>query len=184
MLNAVEVRPSHVDFGCCTHAHGHVHLASCCGPRFAQAAVQGASLVGRVIEQHSGTHAQVLLNGIVMGRMDRNGAANLTLDLSRLPASSPLDLGIIVEAVGRANEGWRYDVKGLKSPLVTLHGETWILCRPAMMLAMRGCQAASAVTMQDHTLAVRDSWSEVQLRLLSTLRAQPSERCSGAPACT
>ena len=67
--------------------------------------------------------AQVLLDGLVMGRMDRSGPANLSLSLSSLSRGrSPAVLSIVVEAVGRANEGWRYDAKGLKSPAVTLHG--------------------------------------------------------------
>ena len=68
----------------------------------------------------------MLLDGIVVGHMDRNGPANLTFTLPSVPqapqAPNTAELSIVVEAIGRANEGWRFDVKGLKSPEVTLNG--------------------------------------------------------------
>lgn len=70
---------------------------------------------------------QVLLDGVAVGRLSRNGAANLTLDArsalgSRAAASVVLE--IVVEAVGRSNQGWRFDTKGLSSPNVRWNGTT------------------------------------------------------------
>ena len=65
----------------------------------------------------------MLLGGRPLGRLDRNGPANLTVRDAALPAAGAMaELSIVVEAVGRANEGWRFDVKGLASPMVTLAG--------------------------------------------------------------
>ncbi|CAL8467305.1 g6842 [Coccomyxa elongata] len=70
--------------------------------------------------------ATVLLDGVSVGRLSRNGAANLTLDArsalgSRAAASVMLE--IVVEAVGRSNQGWRFDTKGLSSPNVRWNGK-------------------------------------------------------------
>lgn len=62
-------------------------------------------------------------------RLSRDGPHNISLDA----ASAALDmsddedksvrLDIIVEAVGRSNQGWRFDTKGLSSPNVQWNGE-------------------------------------------------------------
>ena len=84
---------------------------------------------------------QVLLDGKPLGRLDRNGPANLTIRGSALPGLDQVaELSIVAEAVGRANEGWRFDVKGLASPLVTLDGE---LLRPLVLLSDMQAWSAS-----------------------------------------
>ena len=73
---------------------------------------------------------QVLLDGEAVGRLDRNGPHNLTLGAlgarsaaqraQRGGGSAVLD--VVVEAVGRSNQGWRFDTKGLSSPDVLWNG--------------------------------------------------------------
>lgn len=64
-----------------------------------------------------------------MGRLSRNGPANLTLEAeallgaSRSKAAASATLEVVVEAVGRSNQGWRFDTKGLSSPDVRWNGE-------------------------------------------------------------
>lgn len=71
---------------------------------------------------------QVLLDGVAVGRLSRNGPANLTLDApsaltkSGSNAAASVTLEIVVEAVGRSNQGWRFDTKGLSSPDVRWNG--------------------------------------------------------------
>lgn len=72
---------------------------------------------------------QVLLDGHAVGRLSRNGPHNLTLDAdsARLVRAETLGaaavtLEVLVEAVGRSNQGWRFDTKGLSSPNVRWNG--------------------------------------------------------------
>ena len=83
---------------------------------------------------------QVLLDGTAVGRLSRNGPVNLTLDAGSAlrwrsgeeaagsyavaSAAASVTLEVIVEAVGRSNQGWRFDTKGLLSPDVQWNGAT------------------------------------------------------------
>ena len=66
--------------------------------------------------------------------MSRDGPRNVSL--AAAPPSSgtaairdeEVKLDIIVEAVFRSNEGWRFDTKGLASPHVQLNGERRNTC--------------------------------------------------------
>ena len=69
-----------------------------------------------------------MLDGVAVGRLSRNGPANLTLDATSALtkggsyAAASVALEIVVEAVGRSNQGWRFDTKGLSSPDVRWNG--------------------------------------------------------------
>ena len=68
---------------------------------------------------------QVLLNGVLVGTLERNGGTRITLPKtpfakSQFPGQVVLD--IIVEGMGRTNLGTIFDVKGLASGNVTLNG--------------------------------------------------------------
>ena len=65
---------------------------------------------------------QVLVNGARVGRLDRNGSPSLPLAAAALQEGPSAVLDIVVEAVGRSNEGWKWDPKGLPSPHVFLNG--------------------------------------------------------------
>ena len=66
---------------------------------------------------------QVLVEGRRVGRLQRTGPCSLVLPaLGAQPAHPAATLDIVVEAVGRSNEGWRWDVKGLPSSDVFLDG--------------------------------------------------------------
>ena len=69
---------------------------------------------------------QVLLDGRRVGRLERSGNTSLIIgDVAHADSSPARDvavLDIIVEAMGRANDGWRFDVKGLPSQNVFLNG--------------------------------------------------------------
>ncbi len=80
----------------------------------------------------------MLLDGTAVGRLSRNGPVNLTLDAGSAlrwrsgeeaagsyavaSAAASMTLEVIVEAVGRSNQGWRFDTKGLSSPDVHWNG--------------------------------------------------------------
>lgn len=73
--------------------------------------------------------AQILVNGVIIGRLDRNQEANLELGISTPPAgpvkpenSSMAVLDILVEGYARRNTGTDFDVKGLPSTIVLLNG--------------------------------------------------------------
>ena len=63
----------------------------------------------------------MLVDGRVVGRLERSNPRNLTL-----PATARRDgdttLDILVEALGRVNFGCEWDFKGLTSPDVRLNG--------------------------------------------------------------
>lgn len=73
---------------------------------------------------------QVLLNGRRVGQLERSGNYSLIigdaipdgLSDGTLPRTNVAVLDIVVEAMGRANDGWRFDVKGLPSQQVFLDG--------------------------------------------------------------
>ena len=67
------------------------------------------------------TNVQVFVDGHVVGYLDRNTGPRVRIGLIIVPGGSAI-LDILVEAVGRSNQGWRYDTKGLVSPNVTLDG--------------------------------------------------------------
>ena len=71
----------------------------------------------------------MLLDGEAVGRLDRNGPHNLTLGTlgsaqaaKRAQHGGSAVLDVVVEAVGRSNQGWRFDTKGLASPDVRWNG--------------------------------------------------------------
>ena len=73
--------------------------------------------------------AQILVNGVIVGRLDRNQEANLELGIAAPPAgpvqpenSSMAVLDILVEGYARRNTGTQFDVKGLPSTIVLLSG--------------------------------------------------------------
>lgn len=73
--------------------------------------------------------AQILVNGVVIGRLDRNQEANLELGIAAPPAGpvkpdngSMAVLDILVEGYARRNTGTDFDVKGLPSTIVLLNG--------------------------------------------------------------
>jgi len=79
-------------------------------------------------------HLQVLIDGKEVDRLSRDGPRNVSLDAAT-PSSGTaakqdkeVKLDIIVEAVFRSNEGWRFDTKGLASPHVQLNGERHSAC--------------------------------------------------------
>ena len=73
--------------------------------------------------------AQILVNGVIIGRLDRNQEANLELGIAAPPAGpvkpengSMAVLDILVEGYARRNTGTDFDVKGLPSTVVLLNG--------------------------------------------------------------
>lgn len=73
--------------------------------------------------------AQVLLDGKRVGSLDRNGSPKLTLTAPARPRASrssreadTVALDIVVQAIGRSNDGYIFDRKGLGSPSVKLDG--------------------------------------------------------------
>eukprot|EP00884_Botryococcus_braunii_P002883 jgi/Botrbrau1/12596/Bobra.0169s0124.1 len=79
--------------------------------------------------------AQVLLDGKVLGSLDRNGPQTLNLAAqqfkrARLSHGSHeaevVALDIVVQAIGRSNDGVFFDTKGLVSSQVTLNGHALI----------------------------------------------------------
>ncbi|EIE22122.1 hypothetical protein COCSUDRAFT_1093, partial [Coccomyxa subellipsoidea C-169] len=76
---------------------------------------------------------------VTVGRLSRNGPVNLTLDADSAlrwrsveeaagsyavaSAEASVTLEVIVEAVGRSNQGWRFDTKGLSSSDVQWNGK-------------------------------------------------------------
>jgi hypothetical protein len=87
-------------------------------------------------QAHACYLVQVLLDGEAVGRLDRNGPQNMTLAAqsaapfstrSTSASSAFVSLEVIVEAVGRSNQGWRFDTKGLASPNVTWAGRVLTL---------------------------------------------------------
>jgi len=93
---------------------------------------------------------------MAVGRLSRNGPANLTLDAEALhgatgsSAAASATLEVVVEAVGRSNQGLRCDTKGLSSPDVRWNGEGLVSssllcsCYPSSV-----CQSASVVASMD-----------------------------------
>lgn len=68
---------------------------------------------------------QVLVDGKVLGTLERNNPRNLSLALPLPPADSsaePATLDILVHALGRVNFGCVKDTKGLQSPEVLFDG--------------------------------------------------------------
>ena len=73
---------------------------------------------------------QVLLDGWAAGALDRNGVRNLLLPPPAANRTSPsfvaaegaVTLDVVVGAVGRSNQGFLFDTKGLTSPDVFLNG--------------------------------------------------------------
>lgn len=77
---------------------------------------------------------QVLVDGWSAGLLDRNGVRNLLLPPLGANRTSPgfaaaapphddaAVLDVVVGAVGRSNQGWLFDTKGLTSPDVFLDG--------------------------------------------------------------
>jgi hypothetical protein len=74
--------------------------------------------------------AQVLVDGWAAGLLDRNGVRNLLLPPPAANRTAPgfaardgaVTLDVVVAAVGRSNQGWLFDTKGLASPAVFLDG--------------------------------------------------------------
>ncbi|KAK9821791.1 hypothetical protein WJX81_004092 [Elliptochloris bilobata] len=73
--------------------------------------------------------AIIMVNGIVIGRLDRNQEANLELGINAPSAgpvvpsnSSAAILDILVEGYARRNTGTEFDFKGLPSSIVLLNG--------------------------------------------------------------
>lgn len=72
---------------------------------------------------------QIMINGVVIGRLDRNQEANLELGVTA-PAHGPVTasnssavvLDILVEGYARRNTGLEFDFKGLPSTVVLLNG--------------------------------------------------------------
>ena len=79
-------------------------------------------------------HPQVLIDGKEVDRLSRDGPRNVSLDAATpysgtaAKQDEEVKLDIIVEAVFRSNEGWRFDTKGLASPHVQLNGERRNAC--------------------------------------------------------
>lgn len=73
---------------------------------------------------------QVLMDGWAAGVLDRNGVRNLLLPPPAANRTSPsfvasegaVTLDVVVGAVGRSNQGFLFDTKGLTSPDVFLNG--------------------------------------------------------------
>lgn len=70
--------------------------------------------------------AQVLADGVLVGAFQRNGGVSIVLGdaagaVAAAAGKNNVTLDIIVEGVGRANTGLKYDVKGLTSGLVLLN---------------------------------------------------------------
>ncbi len=74
--------------------------------------------------------AQIMVNGIVIARLDRNQEANLELGIAAPSASGPVSpsnstiavLDVLVEGYARRNTGLEFDFKGLPSTIVLLNG--------------------------------------------------------------
>ena len=64
---------------------------------------------------------QVLVDGRVVGRLERSNPRNLTLPAAA-GGNADATLDILVEALGRVNFGCEWDFKGLTSPDVRLNG--------------------------------------------------------------
>jgi hypothetical protein len=68
------------------------------------------ALCTRSAQQPRDAAAQVLIDGVAVGRLDRNGPHNLTLDATAARAAAVNAAGgfavldVIVEAVGRSNQ--------------------------------------------------------------------------------
>ena len=73
------------------------------------------------------TLAQVLVDGRVVGRLERSNPRNLTLPAAP-GGNEDAVLDILVEALGRVNFGCEWDFKGLTSPDVRLTGALLICC--------------------------------------------------------
>jgi len=74
--------------------------------------------------------AQIMVNGIVIARLDRNQEATLELGIAAPSANGPVTpsnstvavLDILVEGYARRNTGLEFDFKGLPSTIVLLNG--------------------------------------------------------------
>jgi len=107
----------------------HANGAPMCAP--CKRAAQPAALSRTdpaVIRQPNPT--QVLVDGWAAGLLDRNGVRNLLLPPPAANRTAPgfaardgaVTLDVVVAAVGRSNQGWLFDTKGLSSPAVYLDG--------------------------------------------------------------
>ena len=69
---------------------------------------------------------KVLIDGKIVGTLERNNPRNLTLPSQRRNTditAEATQLDILVHALGRVNFGCVYDPKGLQSPDVLLNGK-------------------------------------------------------------
>ena len=81
----------------------------------------GLSAESHVISWHLQNMAQVLVDGRVVGRLERSNPRNLTLPAAP-EGNADAVLDILVEALGRVNFGCEWDFKGLTSPDIRLNG--------------------------------------------------------------
>ena len=101
------------------------------------------------------------MDGWAAGMLDRNGVRNLLLPPPAANRTSPsfvaaegaVTLDVVVGAVGRSNQGFLFDTKGLTSPDVFLNGARAVLIQSRCSFV---CGALPPLSRQDATVSTRN----------------------------